>query len=107
MVGSAGWFGLPAPADLIARAELIGAQKRPASNDALDDTWFLRIEAGGGTLRIRGDVARRGERLVVIGAVPIGRPFPDIARHVVQAVAVRRIRRNGHRIGMTVRRGAL
>src|SRR5947207_4936706 len=51
-----------------------------------------RIEWGVGTSRIVRDAALVGQGLVVIGAIPIAAPLPNVAGHVVKAVTIRRKR---------------
>src|SRR6516225_5338790 len=53
--------------------------------DALDDAWFKGIVTGFWSLWVFF-----GTFLIVIGAIKIGAPFPGVAGHVHQAVAVRR-----------------
>src|SRR6266513_615235 len=47
-----------------------------------------RIEWRGRALRIVRYAAFVRQRLVVIGAIPIAAPFPDVARHVVKTETV-------------------
>src|SRR5438876_7794675 len=60
------------------------------------DTFLLvrlrGIKCRIGTLRIVRDPSFVRQRLVIIGAIPIAAPFPDVAGHVVKAVTVRRKR---------------
>src|SRR3954466_9390673 len=58
-----------------------------------------RIEAAvhGAPARIRGAATRLARVVGVSRAVPVGRPFPDVADHVIQTVAVGRIRAYGRR----------
>src|SRR5882724_4682140 len=55
---------------------------------------LLLVRLGGierriGTLWIARDSTFVGQGLVIIGTIPIAAPFPDIALHVVQTVAIR------------------
>jgi hypothetical protein len=42
-------------------------------------------------LRVVRDASERDESRIVVRAIPIVRPLPDVAGHVIEAVAVRRI----------------
>ena len=87
---------LTARADHVARAILIGAQIRTAALHAFRHARFLRIETFrfGGATRINHDTASRRtlRERISIRSVPIGAPFPRIARHIVEAVRVSRKR---------------
>src|SRR5437773_387791 len=76
-------------ATVIRSAEMRAALKHLAWNP---DIWLTRVVARG--LGPAARVFRNAARLRRIGFVllriPIGRPFPDIPDHVVDAVAVRR-----------------
>ena len=52
---------------------------------------------GPGAARVRGHAAGLGRVGLVLRRVPVGRPFPDVADHVVDAVAVGR--EGAHRRG--------
>src|SRR4029450_13246131 len=78
----------------IAQAVVRSAQVRAAldhpprdvrSGLSLDEALRLRRHP-----RVRGSAARRPGRLGGAGRVPLARPLPRVAAHVVQAVAVRR-----------------
>src|SRR5262245_6072903 len=78
----------------VASAILWRAQMRAALDDLL---WNFHIGGSGvvavglaAAPRVLRDAARlRGIRLM-LRRIPVGRPFPDVADHVVEAVAVRR-----------------
>src|SRR5262245_61163211 len=89
VVTSGGDLAFPARADHVPRAVLVGAQERPAAMDALGLVRFGRIERRFGPLRVAGDIFFVGESLVVVGTVPVRTPFPDVPRHVEQAIAIR------------------
>src|ERR1700682_3063291 len=76
-------------AAVIGRAEMRAAFKHLAWNP---DFWITRVVAR--RLVPAARVLWNAARLLRIGfmllRIPIGRPFPDIADHVVQAVAVGR-----------------
>src|SRR5216683_691286 len=78
----------------IAPAIVGRAQMRAALQDLPWDTHggLARIVArlDGRTARIRRHAAGLGRVGSVLGRIPVGRPFPDIADHVVYAVAVDR-----------------
>src|SRR5262249_36015702 len=83
----------------ISGAILVGAEERPAALDALGDA------------RLIGVVARCGPLGVVVWAdlvswaIPVGAPFPDVAGHVEEAIAVGGEARHGCRAGEPVVRG--
>src|SRR5688572_13043312 len=79
-------------ANEIAGAVLIGAQVRSAFQHALGGAGLLRIETVIRALRVPRDRSGARERAVVIRAVPIGAPLPDVASHVEQAKSIRRKR---------------
>src|SRR5436190_9941277 len=58
--------------------------------DALFFARLRRIKRRIGALRIVGYAAFVRQRLVVVRAIPIAAPFPDIARHVVETVTIGR-----------------
>ena len=79
--------------------------RRAQMRAALDDlAWDFDIRLAGvvaalfaSAARIFGNAARLRRVGIVLLRVPVERPFPDIADHVVHAVAIRRKRR--HRRG--------
>src|SRR3954447_2475875 len=83
-------------AAIVGRAEVRAAFKHLARNP---DVWLTHVVARG--LRSAARIFRNATRLWCIGfallRIPIGRPFPDIADHVVQAVAISRECRNRRR----------
>src|ERR1700682_5450467 len=83
-------------ATVVGSAEMRAALKHLAWNP---DIRLTRVVARG--LGSAARIFRNATRLRRIGFVllriPIGRPFPDIADHVVQAVAVSRERGNRRR----------
>ena len=90
------WF-VPVPAlalatraDRIPRAILIGAEKRSAAMDAFLHAGFAGIERVGWTLRIPGDGSGRRQLRVIVGAIPVAHPLPDVPAHVIEPVPVRR-----------------
>ena len=89
MIAAAGDFALAARADHVASAVLLGAKERATSMHAFGLARLGGVEAARGPLRVASHPARG---LVGIGirAIPIRAPFPDIAGHVVEAVAIGR-----------------
>src|ERR1700761_7048896 len=70
------------------------AQMRAAFDDL---SWNFHIGRSGvvavdlaATARILRDAASLHGVCLMLWRIPIGRPFPDVADHVVEAVAVRR-----------------
>src|SRR5580704_6034989 len=92
VVGAGVRGALAAGAGLVGRAILVGTQVRAAPHHALGDARLARVETVAGALRVDGRPAAGRETGVVIVAVPVGTPLPDVARHVVEAVAVGRER---------------
>src|SRR5664279_2850572 len=58
-------------------------------------------------LRVARHAALRDQRCVVVGAIPVAAPLPDVARHVVKAVTIRRKLRDWRDPGKTVFAGIL
>src|ERR1017187_1766490 len=69
----------------IAGAVLFRAQKRSSLLHALCYAWFARIKAVHRSLRIANHCAGCRDLLVVIGAIPICAPLPDVSGHVGEA----------------------
>src|SRR5580765_775202 len=88
MVGACGDITFPTRPDHVARAVLIGAEKRSTAMDPFLDAGFVGIERVGWTARVSGDSTSRLKLCVIFGAIPVAHPFPDVPGHVVQAVAV-------------------
>src|SRR5437868_5188417 len=78
-------------AAVVGSAEVRAALKHLAWNP---DVRLTRVVARGlgPSTRIFRNAARLRRVSVMLLRIPIGRPFPDIADHVVQAVAVSRER---------------
>src|SRR5262245_60941375 len=89
MVGAGADLAPAARADDVARAVLIGAEKRPAAMDLLGLLRLGRIERRDRAARIACDAACRRELRIVIGTIPVADPLPDVSRHVVEAVRIR------------------
>src|SRR5271170_1326683 len=90
MIRSGGDLALAARSYHVARAVLVGAEKRPATMHFLLLAGFGRIERSVRTLRIARHITRLGQLVVVVGPIPIGSPLPDISGHVIKAVLIRR-----------------
>src|SRR5439155_1263351 len=102
MVGAGVDLAFAARADNVARAVLVVAKKRAAAMHALLLVRLSWIKWRIGTLRIVRYAPFVRQRLVIIGAIPIAAPFPDVARHVVKAVTVRRKRFDRCNAGMPI-----
>src|SRR6184192_3976456 len=89
MIGARVEFAFAACADDVPRTILLVAKKRAAPMDALFLVRLSRIKWGIRPLWIARDSAFVGERLVIIRAIPIAAPFPNVAGHVVKPVAIR------------------
>src|ERR1700692_3162741 len=89
MIGARVDFAFAACADDVAGTILLIAKKRAARSDALLLVRLSRIKCRIRPLWIARDSAFAGERLVVIRAIPIAAPFPNVTGHVVKPVAIR------------------
>ena len=68
--------------------------------DALFLGWLGGIEGFFRTLRVsRANAAGTGKFLIIVWPIPIAAPLPDVARHVVEAVAIRWKRFHGRDTG--------
>src|SRR6266436_1856086 len=85
-------FAFAACADDVAGTILLIAKKRAAPMDPFLLVRLSRIKRRIGSLWIARDFAFVGEHLVVIGAIPVAAPFPNVAGHVVKPVAIGRKR---------------
>src|SRR5271157_5705238 len=72
----------------VAGAILVGAKKRTAFLNALFLCRLGGIEWHFRALRVQRDVAILGKLFEIIGAIPVAAPLPDVASHVVEAVAI-------------------
>src|SRR5215475_3069513 len=88
--------GRSVAAAIVRRAEVRAALQYFSGNTDVGLTWIKAVGLGPAT-RILRDAAGFRRIGIVLGGPPVGGPFPDIADHVVDAVAVRRKRR--HRRG--------
>src|SRR5262245_60907616 len=97
----------PAPrAGPVALAIIDAAEKGPAFGDALGGVGIAGVEA---LLRSLGIFAKALARQLDMGVrpVPVAGPLPDIAGHVVEAVAVGRKGLHRRGAGKAVLRGVL
>src|SRR5215471_7708538 len=81
-------FAFAASADDVAGTILLIAKKRSAAMDPLLLVRLSRIKWRIRPLRVTRYSAFICQRLVVIRAIPIAAPFPNVAGHVVQAVTI-------------------
>src|SRR6185436_15535672 len=100
VVGSRTHLSLAPGPDHVAGAVLLGAKEGATAVHALGLARLCGIKAGRGAAGIAGHAA--GERRVVVGSIPVADPFPDVTRHVVEAVTVGRELRHGSDAGVTV-----
>ena len=90
MIGTGVDFAFAACADDIAGTILLVAKERAAAMNAFLFVRLSGIEWCVRSLRIVRDAAFIRYCLVVTRAIPIAAPFPNVAGHVVKAVAIRR-----------------
>src|SRR5580704_15933189 len=57
-------------------------------------SWLRWIEWGIRSLRIAGYASSGRQLLVIVGAIPIAGPLPNVPGHVEQAISIRRILRD-------------
>src|SRR5215471_12392008 len=107
MVGSRTDITLAPGSDNVPRAILVGAQKRSAAVRLLALLGFGRVPRLGWALGVLCDSASGGQNLVVVGAVPVSGPLPDISGHVVETVAIRWIAPHRSDAGISVFAGVL
>src|SRR5439155_22525105 len=81
--------GLHPRAGAVADAVLVAAEEGAAAGDAFWRAGLVGVIAALRALRIASGADR-----VVIRPVPVRDPFPNVARHVEEAVAVRQERGN-------------
>ena len=83
MIGARVDFAFAACADDVAGTILLIAKKRAAPMDALLLVRLSWIKRRIRPLWIARDSAFAGERLVVIRAIPVAAPFPNVTGYVV------------------------
>ena len=81
-------FAFAPRANHVARTILLCAEKRTATVDAFLLAGLVGIVRRVRALRIARDNARDSKPGVGVGAVPVARPLPCVAGHVVKAVTV-------------------
>src|SRR5438445_10736650 len=102
MIGAGVDFAFAACADDVAGTILLIAKKRAAPMDALLLVRLSRIKCRIRPLWIARDSAFAGERLVVIRAIPVAAPFPNVAGHVVKPIAIWRKRFHRRDAGISI-----
>src|SRR5438094_9495815 len=81
-------FAFATRAHDVARAILIGAEEGAAAMNFLLLARFGWIVGRGWTLRVARDASHCGESRVIVRTIPVAGPLPDVAGHVIEAVAV-------------------
>src|SRR5215472_16912473 len=89
MIGAGRDLALASRTDDVAGAVLISAEKRSTTLNSLRLIWFGGIERGIWSSRIACHPISCRQLLVIVRAVPVARPLPDIPRHVVESVLIR------------------
>src|SRR5271166_6182693 len=107
MIGARIDLTFAARAHHIAGAILVGAKKRTAFLNALFLCRLGWIEWHFRALRVARDVADLGKLFEIIGAIPVAAPLPDVAGHVVEAVAISREGAHWRNAGETILAGIL
>src|SRR5438105_12555072 len=102
MIGARVDFAFAACADDVAGTILPIAKKRAPPMDALLLVRLSRIKSRIRPWWVLRDSACAGERLVVVRAIPIAAPFPRVAGHVVEPIAIGRKRFHRRDAGVTV-----
>src|SRR5205809_1660069 len=100
VIGSRVGLALAASTGDVTCAILVGAEKRSATLHPFAYSRLTGIETVGRSGWIHRDFAAGCQGLIVVGTVPVGSPFPHVARHVEQAVSIGRER--AHRRGSHV-----
>src|ERR1700728_359289 len=90
MICSRLWISLAPRTGDIALAILVGAKIRSSFLHALGNAEFLRIKAVAWSLRVERDRSVVLKLRVVVGAIPVRNPLPNISRHVIEAEIVGR-----------------
>src|SRR5205814_9451067 len=88
---------LAARPHFVGGAVLVRTQIRSAPHHALGDAALGGVETVGRALGVPGRLRAGRQLLVGVVAIPVGAPLPDVAGHVVQAVAVGRERADRRR----------
>src|SRR6266516_6827711 len=102
MIGARVDFAFAARADDVAGTILLIAKKRAAPMDALLLVRLSWIKCRIRPLWIARHSVFVGEYLVIIRAIPIAAPFPNVAGHVVEPIAMRRKRFHRGDAGISV-----
>src|SRR5687768_13193642 len=70
--------------------------------DALFFCGFCGIERNVRTLRIARDASNAREFRVIVGAIPVTAPFPNVSAHIMEAITVGWKHRDGRDAGETI-----
>src|SRR5262245_60143566 len=81
-------------------------QERAAASDALRRPRFVRVPTVGWALRV-DNRAVPGAPIILIRAIPVSTPLPDVPGHVEEAVIVRGVTLHRGRAGVAVEFGVL
>src|SRR5271165_867067 len=107
VVGPGRNFAFSTSSDDVARAVLVGAEEGPTPVGLLALGRLVGVPGVSGALGVAGHAPGGGQLLVVVGAVPVAGPLPDVSRHVIEAVAVGRILGHGGDACVAVRAGVV
>src|SRR5262249_46566106 len=94
MVCAGADLALAASANDVSRAVLIGTEERTAAMNLFLLGGLIGIVSRVGALGIAWYAAGGDELLVVVRTIPVSRPLPNVAGHIVEAVRIRRELRN-------------
>src|ERR1700757_1419504 len=107
MICSCGNLALASSSDHVARAVLIRAQKRTPAVDLFLFGRFRGIEGSFRAFRIARHSANLGELSVVVRAIPVGGPLPNVPGHVIKPVTIGQEVADGGDANETVSAGIL
>lgn len=89
VVSSGADFAHASRANHVMRAVLICAEEGSSAVNSLELARFIRIERRIRSLRIACNPTQRRQLLIVVRTVPIPRPLPHIASHVIQILLLK------------------
>src|SRR5215469_11418213 len=95
-------FPFSAAPGYVPRTVLVGAKERTAALHALAHARLVGIQAIRRSLRVNHNLSAGCQGGVVIGAIPIRSPLPDVACHVEQTVSICRKRTYGRGCNVAV-----
>src|SRR6266566_4367230 len=107
MICSCAYLAFTASSYHIARAILIRAQEGASTMYFFLFCRLSGVERDFRTFWITGHTTNLGELGVVVRAIPVGRPLPNVTGHVVQPVTVGREFAHGRNPDETIRAGVL